>query len=51
MLFPALDWEVVEPYVEELDGAIASGDQDLVLVAFGPGEVVQRILRVEPECL
>ena len=48
VLFPRLDGEFVNANVEELDGAIASGDEDLVLMRFGPGEVEESVLRVEP---
>lgn len=48
VLFPGLDGELVDADVEELDGAIAGRDQDLVLVRFGPGEVEEGVLRVEP---
>lgn len=48
VLLPRLDGEFVEADVEELDGPVAGGDDDLVLVAFGPGEVVEGVLGVEP---
>ena len=48
VLFPTLCWELVEPNVEELDGAITGCYETLVLVRFGPSEIEQRVLRVEP---
>lgn len=48
VLFPGLDGKLVNTNVEELDGAIAGGDEDLVLMRFGPGEVEEGVLRVEP---
>ena len=48
VLFPGLHGEFVKADVEELDGAIAGGDEDLVLMRFGPGEVEEGVLRVEP---
>jgi hypothetical protein len=40
MFFPVLDWEVFQIAVEELNAAIAGGCEDLILVDFGPGEIV-----------
>ena len=48
MLLPRLHGEAVEAYVEELDRAIARGDDQLILVDFGPGEIVKRVLGIEP---
>lgn len=48
VLAPVLDWEVVEGAVEELDAAVARGCEDLVFVDFGPGQVVEGILRGVP---
>lgn len=48
MLLPGLDGELVERYVEELNGAIACGNDELVLVRFGPGDVVEGVLGIEP---
>ena len=48
VLFPRLYREFIDADVEEFDGAISGGDYDLVLVSFGPGEVVEGILCVEP---
>ena len=39
--------ELVKADVEKLDGAIASCDEHLVLMGFGPGKVIQGVLRVE----
>ena len=47
VLLPGLDGEVVEVRVEEFDGAVASGGDELVFVDFGPGEVVERVLGVK----
>lgn len=48
VLFPRLDREFVEADVEELDGAVAGGDDDLVFVDLGPGEVEEGVLGVKP---
>ena len=40
MFLQCFHGEVVLGYVEELDGAVACCDDDLVLVRFGPGEVI-----------
>lgn len=48
MLLPGLHWEFIERGVEELDGAVAGGDYELVLMRFGPGEVVEGVLGIEP---
>ncbi len=48
MLFPASNWEFVEPDVEELNGAIAGCYHALVPMQFGPGKIVERVLGVEP---
>lgn len=48
VLFPGLYREFIDTNVEELDGTITPSDQDLVLVRFGPGEIEEGILRVEP---
>ena len=48
VLFPGLDRKLVNANVEELDGTITSSDEDLILVCFGPGEVEQRVLSIEP---
>ncbi len=48
VLFPGLDGEFVNADVKELDGAVTGGDEDLVLVRFGPGEVEEGVLGVEP---
>lgn len=41
------DGEVLDAEVEELDGAIAAGDDELVFVDLGPGEVILRVVCVE----
>lgn len=48
MLLPRLDGELIESYIKELDGAIAGGNDHLVLVGLRPREVVQRVLGVKP---
>lgn len=48
MLVPGLDGEFVERDVEQLDGAIAGSNHDLVLVRFRPGQVVEGVLSVKP---
>ena len=48
VLLPGLNGEFVNADVEEFDGAVAGGDEDLVLVRFGPGEVEEGVLGVEP---
>lgn len=40
------DREVLNPQVEELDGAIAAGDDELILIDFGPGKIVLGIIRL-----
>lgn len=41
------DGKVVDAEVKELEGAIAACDNELILVDFGPGEVVERVICVE----
>lgn len=48
MFFPVLDGEVFQIAVEKLDAAVARGCEDLILVYFGPGEIVERILCCKP---
>ena len=48
VFLPRLDGKFVETDIEEFDGAVAGCDQDLILVALGPGEVVEGVLRVKP---
>ena len=48
VLLPRLDWELIEADIEKLDGTVASSDYALVLVCFGPGEVVEGILGIKP---
>jgi hypothetical protein len=48
VLGPGLDWELREGDVEEFDGAVAAGGEDLVLVRFGPCAVEEGVLGVEP---
>jgi hypothetical protein len=49
VFLPVLDGKVVERAIEELDAAVAGGGEDLVLVNFGPGEIVERVLSCEPD--
>lgn len=51
MLVVVHDWVGVDPEVEQFDGAITAGGKELVLVDFGPCQVVQCIVRVEAENL
>jgi hypothetical protein len=44
---PGLHGKLVQADVEELDGAVAAGYDQLVLVQLGPGEIVNGILCVE----
>jgi hypothetical protein len=48
VLGPGLHGELGQRDVEEFDGAVAAGGEDLVLVRFGPGAVEEGVLRVEP---
>jgi len=48
VLLPRLDGELVKRYIEELDGAVAGGGDELVLVRFGPGDVVEGVLGIKP---
>ena len=48
VLFPGLNGEIVQTDVEEFDGAVAGSDKTLILVGFGPGEVVEGVLGVKP---
>lgn len=41
------DGKVVDTEVKELERAIATSDNELVLVDFRPGEVVERVVGVE----
>lgn len=48
VFLPRLNGEVIESDIEELNRAIAASDNHLVLMPFGPGKIVQRVLSVEP---
>lgn len=50
MLLPRLDGKLIKSYIKKFDGPITSGDHDLILVDFRPGDIVECILRVEPAC-
>lgn len=47
MLVVVHDWVGVDAEVEQLDGAITAGGKQLVLVDFGPCQVVQCVICVE----
>ena len=47
VFFPLQDGEVVEGCVEELYGAVAGSDGELVAVGFGEGDVKKRVLCIE----
>lgn len=51
MLLPGLNGKVVKGYVKELEGTITSSHHQLILVDFGPGDIVKSILSVKPEQL
>ena len=51
MLVVVHNWVGVDAEVEQLDGAITAGGEQLVLVDFGPGQVVQCVVCVEAEAL
>jgi len=46
VLLPALHGELRDGDVEELDGAVAAADDDLVLVGLGPGGVEEGVLGI-----
>lgn len=48
MLMEHHDWELPHANVEELERSIAAGNHELVLVDLGPGQVVYRIVCIEP---
>lgn len=48
VLFPILDGEIVQVVVEKLNAAISRCCENLVLVDFRPGEVIEGILGGEP---
>lgn len=47
MLMEVHDGKVVDAEVEELEGAVAARDDELVLVDLGPGKVVEGVVCVE----
>lgn len=49
MFFPVHNGEIIGGRVVELDAAITRRRQDLVLVDFRPGEVIERVLCGEPD--
>lgn len=48
VFLPRLHGELVEGDVEELDGAVAAGGEELVFVCLAPRGVEEGVLRVEP---
>jgi hypothetical protein len=48
MLLPRLHRELGEVEIEELDGTITAGGEELVLIGLGPRDVEERVLGVEP---
>ncbi len=48
VLLPGLHRKLVQGNIEELDGPIARSDYDLVLMGFGPGKVIERVLGIKP---
>lgn len=48
VLFPRLNGKFIETDIEELNGAITGGDEALVLVGLGPGEIEEGVLCVKP---
>jgi len=48
VLLPGLHRKLVQGNIKELDGPIARSDYDLVLVGFGPGKVIERVLGIKP---
>lgn len=51
MLVVVHDWVSVDAEVEQFDGAITAGGEQLVLVDFGPCQVVKCVVRVEAEAM
>lgn len=49
MLVVVHDWVGVDAEVEQLDGAITAGGEQLVLVDLGPCQVVEGVVCVETE--
>ncbi len=49
MFLPRLDRELVQPDIEQLYRPIARGNNELVLMRLGPGQIVESILCIEPE--
>lgn len=48
VFLPGLHRKFIQGNIEELDGPVARGDYDLVLVGFGPGKVIERVLSIKP---
>lgn len=51
MLMVVHYWVCVDAEVEQLDGAITAGGEQLVLVDFRPCQIVECVVRVEPAVL
>ena len=47
MLVKVHDGKIIDSQVKELERPIAAGNNQLVLVDLGPGQVIERIVRVE----
>lgn len=50
MLLPALNGELIDRNVVQLDRAITGRDYNLVLIRFRPCSVVEGVLCLEPKC-
>lgn len=48
MLMEEHDGKLLHANVEELKGSVAASNHELVLVEFGPGQVIYRIVGIEP---
>lgn len=48
MLMKHHDWELSHANVEELERSIAAGNHELILIDLGPGQVVYRVVCIEP---
>lgn len=48
MLMEDHDWELPHADIEELERSIAASNHELVLVDLGPGQVIYRIVCIEP---
>jgi hypothetical protein len=48
MFMKVHNWKIIHAQVEELQRPITASDNQLVLVDLGPGQVVKRIVCIEP---